>query len=135
MLGVAQELALREAPGAAPVPHVGRQGLSELLLEWPLALELLLESVVHLALALDLLLEVASNLMTVVPPALCGLGPRSYTAESGSGNATGTDAGARATLEMVLELQEEERSPECLSKDRTYPRISQKRTSSQAESS
>lgn len=75
MLGTAQELAQREAPGAAPVPHVGRQGRSELLLEWPLALELPLESVVHLALALDLLLEVASNLKTIVPPALWGLGP------------------------------------------------------------
>lgn len=81
------------------------------------------------------LLEAALNLMTIVPPALCGLGSCSYTAGSGSGDATETDAGAKATLEMVLELQEEERSPACLSKDRTYPRIFQKRTSSQAESS
>lgn len=113
----------------------GKTGRSELLLEQSLALELLLELVVHLALPLDLLLEVALNLMTIVPPALHRLGSRSYTGGSGSGDATGTDAGARATLEMVLELQEEERSPACLSKDRIYPRIFQKRTYSQAESS
>lgn len=101
------------------------------LLEQTLALELLLELVVHSALPL----EAALNLMTIVPPAVCGLRSCSYTAGSGSGDATGTDAGAKATQEMVLELQEEERSPACLSKDRTYPRIFQKRTSSQAESS
>lgn len=59
--------------------------------------------------------------MTIVPPALRRLGSCSYTAGSGSEDAIGTDVGARATLEMVLELQEEERSPTCFSKDRTYP--------------
>ena len=103
MLGVAQELALRDARSSSSPTGGKRCRLA-------LAPEFLLGPAVHLALAVDLLLEVGPNLKTEMPLTLEKLCFCRSAAEYSSRHCTGAGAGASATLEMALELQEEKRS-------------------------